>query len=120
MSSSSTHDTKRSEDVRARLNVLSEIPSNFFKAAEEWSSITYRHKTEVVGLGLVPAKNEEHLIYQTLLGAWPLALNDGKTAQSDDEWKGRVTAYLTKCIKEAKMFTTWTQPNEAYEKAVTG
>jgi len=120
MSSSSTHDTKRSEDVRARLNVLSEIPSKFFDAVKQWQSLTAQHKTEVAGLGQVPHPNEEYLVYQTLIGGWPLALNNGKTASCDEDWKNRMTAYLTKCIKEAKLYTSWTQPNEAYEKAITG
>ncbi len=99
----STHDTKRSEDVRARISVLSELPDDWAAALERWSNIS-----DVTS----PTRNDQYLIYQTLLGAWPI---DGKI---DKTFTDRIHAYLVKALKEAKVNTSWTAPNEAYESAV--
>jgi (1->4)-alpha-D-glucan 1-alpha-D-glucosylmutase len=76
MLASSTHDTKRSEDVRARINVLSEIPAEWYRAIRTWQRLNEEKKIQVAGEN-VPSANEEYFLYQTLLGAWPLTAMDG-------------------------------------------
>jgi (1->4)-alpha-D-glucan 1-alpha-D-glucosylmutase len=110
----STHDTKRSEDVRARISVLSEIPEVWKICVQGWSQLNKRYKTEVDGT-LAPDPNEEYLLYQTLIGAWPFRTLD------DDEHRNfndRIQAYMTKALKEAKIHTSWVNPNHAYDQAV--
>ena len=110
----STHDTKRSEDVRARINVLSEIPQVWKTRILRWSQLNKGYKTEVEG-ALAPDRNEEYLLYQTLIGAWPFHAPD------DDEYKNfsdRIQAYMAKALKEGKIHTSWVNPNHAYDQAV--
>jgi (1->4)-alpha-D-glucan 1-alpha-D-glucosylmutase len=95
MLASSTHDTKRSEDVRARLSLLSEIPAEWERTIHEWSTSNYTPS---------PDQNTEYLIYQTMVGAWPLE-------------KERLLAYVEKATREAKRKTSWMAPNEDFEKA---
>jgi (1->4)-alpha-D-glucan 1-alpha-D-glucosylmutase len=112
--STSTHDTKRSEDVRARINVLSEIPQDWKARILRWSALNKGYKTEVDGM-LAPDRNEEYLLYQTLIGAWPFHVLD------DHEYKNfndRIQAYMAKALKEAKIHTSWVNPNHAYDQAV--
>lgn len=114
MLASSTHDTKRSEDVRARLNVLSECPQEWEAALERWRGMNARHKTELDG-NEAPSGNEEYLLYQTLIGAWPLeSLNGGR----HEEFVARIQQFMLKALREAKINTSWTSPNEEYEAAV--
>ncbi|HEU5001583.1 MAG TPA: malto-oligosyltrehalose synthase [Actinomycetota bacterium] len=96
-----THDTKRGPDVRARLNVLSEIPDAWAGAVIEWMKHNDRHRSPQ-GAAVWPDHNLEYLLYQTLVGAWPL---------SGD----RALAYLQKAAKEAKEHTSWTDPNPEYD-----
>jgi (1->4)-alpha-D-glucan 1-alpha-D-glucosylmutase len=103
----STHDTKRSEDVRARINVLSEMPDEWRECVTQWADIN-RHD----GPPCPPGRNEEYLLYQTLLGAWPLE------EEADDAFVGRIQAYMQKASREAKVNTSWTSPNAEYESAV--
>jgi len=112
LSGTSTHDTKRSEDVRSRINVLSEIPQLWDVTAQKWSELAAKHKSPVEGLGQCPERNEEYMIYQTLVGVWPYGLK-----KADDELVDRLTNYLMKCVREAKLRTFWTQTNQAYEDA---
>lgn len=114
MITTSTHDTKRSEDVRARIAALSELPGEWRKALRRWSTINRRQKTEVDGEP-APDANEEHLIYQTLLGSWPL---EPLTKATRPAYIARIQEYLIKAIKEAKVNTSWVQPNKAWEQAV--
>ena len=102
MLSTSTHDTKRSEDVRARLAVLSERPDQWIAAVRRWSGLNERHRRNDL-----PDRNDEYLLYQTLVGAWPLELE-------------RAQAYLRKATREAKLHTSWTAPDQAYDEAVAG
>jgi len=111
MNATTTHDTKRSEDVRARINVLSELPEEWEKRLLFWSEEN-REKKRVVGGRAVPDASEEILLYQTLLGAWPL--DDAET----DSFPERVRNYMVKAIREAKVHTRWIQPNPEYERAV--
>ncbi len=110
----STHDTKRSEDVRARIAVLSELPREWRAALTRWSRLNGRKKHSVDGRQ-APDRNEEYLLYQTLLGAWPLEpLDAGQYATFRD----RIAAAMLKSVKEAKVNTSWINPNAAYEAAV--
>ena len=111
LSTTSTHDTKRGEDVRARLNVLSEVPDEWRAAIAGWRGLNRRAKTELQGVA-APDANEEYLIYQTLVGAWPF------DAESEAGFGDRVKAYLSKAMREAKVHTSWLKPDEAYEAAV--
>lgn len=114
MLATSTHDTKRSEDVRARIATLSELPSEWRKALRRWQTINRRHKREIEG-ELAPDANEEYLIYQTLLGSWPLVSME-KSERAI--YLGRIQDYIIKAIKEAKVNSSWVQPNEEWENAV--
>jgi (1->4)-alpha-D-glucan 1-alpha-D-glucosylmutase len=96
----STHDTKRSEDVRARLDILSEMPEQWAQAVRRWSEHAAPYRT-----GALPDANDEYLLYQTLAGAWPL------TAE-------RAQAYMLKAARESKRHTSWADQDEAYETAL--
>jgi (1->4)-alpha-D-glucan 1-alpha-D-glucosylmutase len=114
MLTTSTHDTKRSEDVRARLNVLSEMPAAWRLALRHWSRANLKLKQTIDGL-VVPTANDEYFIYQTLLGIWPL----GKPDQTElAQLATRMTEYLLKALREAKVHTSWINPNTIYEEAV--
>jgi (1->4)-alpha-D-glucan 1-alpha-D-glucosylmutase len=101
MLASTTHDTKRSEDVRARIALLSEIPGDWTEAVCRWAENNARHRK-----GQLPDPNTEYLLYQTLVGAWPIDLK-------------RICAYMEKAVKEAKLNTSWTAPNPVYERGLT-
>ena len=100
MLASSTHDTKRSEDVRARLNVLSEIPEKWTATVRRWAQMNSRYRRDGF-----PDRNAEYHFYQTLVGAWPLSCE-------------RLWAYMEKAVREAKQHTNWSQPNAAYEQGL--
>jgi (1->4)-alpha-D-glucan 1-alpha-D-glucosylmutase len=111
---SSTHDTKRSEDVRVRINVLSEVPERWadflMKAARE-----NKKKKSLVDGQPVPDRNTECLLYQTLVGAWPV----GPPSPEDrEEFKRRLKEYMLKAEREAKVHTSWINPYGAYEEAL--
>jgi len=95
-----THDTKRGEDVRARLALLSEIPAHWIRTVKSWYRFNKRHR--INGL---PEPNTEYFIYQTLVGAWPISLE-------------RLQAYLEKAMREAKQRTSWTRQDRDYEEKV--
>jgi (1->4)-alpha-D-glucan 1-alpha-D-glucosylmutase len=110
MSTLSTHDTKRSEDVRARINVLSEIPAKFQHEAARW------HQLNAGAVdGRAPSPNEEWLLYQTLIGVYPVEAMDRLARETFVE---RIQAYMIKAMREAKVSTSWIAPNEEHEKAV--
>ncbi|HVT08917.1 MAG TPA: malto-oligosyltrehalose synthase [Polyangia bacterium] len=117
LSASATHDTKRGEDTRARLDVLSEIPREWLAALRRWERLNRRAKPRVEDAP-VPGSNEEYFIYQTLVGVWPL---EGISAELDDAAHKtlveRVSGYLTKALREAKLHTSWVNVDEPYEKA---
>jgi (1->4)-alpha-D-glucan 1-alpha-D-glucosylmutase len=114
LSATSTHDTKRGEDVRSRINVLSEIPEEWNRAIYRWREMNRPKKARVEG-GEAPDANEEYLLYQTLLGTWPLEEADDA---AHEEYVGRIRGYMQKAIKEAKLHTSWINPDEEYERAV--
>ena len=100
MLATSTHDTKRSEDVRARLFLLSELPEQWSHAVRDWFAINERHRT-----GDLPDRNLEYHLYQVLVGAWPLD-------------QARLMTYAEKAAREAKVYTSWTNPEPHYETAL--
>ena len=111
LDASSTHDTKRSEDVRARLNTVSEMPSEWKDHLDLWSRQNAHHK-EIVKSEAVPDRNEEYFLYQTLLGVWPLDQEDGATLRK------RVQDHIIKATREAMVHTRWTRPNQPHEDAL--
>jgi len=113
----STHDTKRSEDVRARMVAISEIPQLWRASLQRWRVINRRAKQNV-DEAEAPDGNEEYLVYQTLLGTWPMESNGSAAATVGPEYIERVQAYMAKALKEAKMNTSWIQPNESWDKAM--
>jgi (1->4)-alpha-D-glucan 1-alpha-D-glucosylmutase len=114
MLTTSTHDTKRSEDVRARLNVLSEIPAAWRLQLRYWSRANRNLKQMVDGM-LVPTPNDEYFIYQTLLGIWPPGEPDA--FEIEHLWL-RLAEYFVKAVREAKVYTSWINPNKTYEDAI--
>jgi (1->4)-alpha-D-glucan 1-alpha-D-glucosylmutase len=112
MLATTTHDTKRSEDVRARLNLLSEIPVEWSRQASLWSRLNTANRTRLEG-ERAPDRNDELLFYQSLLGVWPI----GATA-ADEDLVARLGDYMAKAAKEAKLHTSWINPNDAYDRAL--
>jgi (1->4)-alpha-D-glucan 1-alpha-D-glucosylmutase len=110
MNATSTHDTKRGEDVRARINVLSEIPDEWAEHVVKWHAINGRYKQWLKGRE-VPDRNDEYFLYQSLIGAWPGA------EEPDPDFLNRMQAYMIKAVREAKVHTEWLKPDTAYEKA---
>jgi (1->4)-alpha-D-glucan 1-alpha-D-glucosylmutase len=110
-----THDTKRGEDVRARINVLSEVPELWSAEVRRWRAIARRFKREVDGQA-APDRNDEYLLFQTLVGAWPQRDAD----ESLEVFTDRIRAYMEKATKEAKVHTSWVNPYVAYDDAVRG
>jgi (1->4)-alpha-D-glucan 1-alpha-D-glucosylmutase len=117
LSATSTHDTKRNEDVRARLNVLSEIPTKWYRALLRWRKLNQDYKTQVDGLE-APDSNDEYLIYQTIIGAWPLAPQAFLIPERLNQFARRIEGDTIKAIREAKAHTSWVSPNEEYERGV--
>jgi (1->4)-alpha-D-glucan 1-alpha-D-glucosylmutase len=109
-----THDTKRSEDVRARLDVLSEIPDEWRECLNRWSRINKSKKSNQEKQW-VPDRNEEYLLYQTLLGVWP---NTPMNDKEQEVFKNRIRDYMLKATREAKVHTSWISPNFLYEDAL--
>ncbi|MEW6108569.1 MAG: malto-oligosyltrehalose synthase [Nitrospirota bacterium] len=108
----STHDSKRSEDVRARINVLSEIPEEWKKRLLLWDRLN-RKKKLIVDNRRVPDRNEEYLLYQTLIGAWPINIEN-----EYEDFKKRIKEYMIKALREAKINTSWINPDAIYEEAL--
>jgi (1->4)-alpha-D-glucan 1-alpha-D-glucosylmutase len=112
----STHDTKRSEDVRARIDVLSERPKEWRAALRRWARWNRKHKRSVDGQP-APSANEEYFLYQTLLGVWPFEADLDDAAY--DDLISRVDAYMRKALNEAKVHSSWVNTNEPYAAAVS-
>ncbi|MBI2821201.1 MAG: malto-oligosyltrehalose synthase [Acidobacteria bacterium] len=117
----STHDCKRGEDVRARINVLSEIPEEWRSAIGRWARWNARHKT-MVDDWPAPDRNEEYLLYQTLVGAWPEPCAPAGPLGAEElaDFRQRILAYMQKATREAKVHTSWINPHEEYDAAVAG
>jgi len=114
LSTTSTHDTKRSEDIRARLNVLSELPGAWRQAASRWARANRRGRSTIDGQSY-PSRNEEYLLYQTLVGTWPL---DAMNEAEERVYRERIVAYMHKAMREAKVFTSWLNPSDDHETAM--
>jgi (1->4)-alpha-D-glucan 1-alpha-D-glucosylmutase len=120
--STNTHDTKRSADIRSRLEALSEIPDEWDRCVRRWRRLNDKHR-EIVGGRMAPDTNSEYLLYQTLVALWPPARADHRVDDVPDRaWlesaRERLTRYMLKAGREAKLRTTWTDPDTAYEQAV--
>jgi (1->4)-alpha-D-glucan 1-alpha-D-glucosylmutase len=109
-----THDTKRGEDTRQRINVLSEIPREWAERVRAWARMNKKKKTVIDGVE-APERNEEYLLYQTLVGAWP---SEPMDERGRDTFIGRIRDYLLKASREAKVNTSWINPNGKYEEAL--
>jgi (1->4)-alpha-D-glucan 1-alpha-D-glucosylmutase len=109
MNATSTHDTKRSEDVRARINVISEIPEQWEAQVRAWCELNRAYKRELNGQA-VPDANDEYFLYQTLVGAFPFS--EGEYP----EFVGRIKRYAVKAVREAKVHTAWLRPDTDYEE----
>ena len=103
LNATSTHDTKRGEDVRARLNILSEIPDDWISKVNEWRELTLSTKSDA------PDANDEYFIYQTLVGSYPL------DTEHEAEYASRLEEYVQKALREGKRRSNWSSPNEKYE-----
>ncbi len=115
----STHDTKRSEDVRARINVLSEMADDWWAAVARWGRLNEpNRKARGEDEQAIPDANEEYLLYQTLVGAWPLRPGASGPEESAAFVK-RIQDYMLKALHEAKVHTSWINPNAEYDEAVT-
>jgi malto-oligosyltrehalose synthase/4-alpha-glucanotransferase len=108
INATATHDTKRGEDVRARLNILSDVPEEWMQNVSRWQLMNAGSKDNQM-----PDANDEYFIYQTIAGAYPMP------GSSDDDFCRRLTEYMIKALREAKEHSNWSQPDEAYEKATT-
>ena len=107
MTATATHDTKRGEDARARLMALTEIPGEWTSAVARWKVLNAPHLV-IEGEMRAPSATFEYMLYQALLGAWPLGARD-------DTFVERMQAYALKAAREGKQETSWLNPNEAYE-----
>ena len=111
-----THDHKRGEDVRTRISALTELGPEWRRRVRRWATLNARKKQQVQGVS-GPGRNDEYLIYQTLVGAWPNELTDPKDP-AIATFAERMVDYLTKAAREAKVHSSWANPSEGYETAV--
>ncbi len=116
MLASATHDHKRGEDVRARLHALSELAPEWRRRVRRFALLNRSRRQEIAGRR-VPSRNDEYLLYQTLIGAWPLEI-DAPDALAASDFAERIGAYMIKALREAKLETSWTAPDAAYEDGV--
>ncbi|WP_201830160.1 malto-oligosyltrehalose synthase [Microvirga zambiensis] len=116
MIATTTHDTKRGEDARARLLALSELPEEWSEALALWRELASSHLSNL-GDSTAPDANDQVILLQALLGAWPLALLQGTDAKQLASFRERIEGYLMKALREAKRHTSWVHPNETYEQA---
>ncbi len=114
MLTTSTHDTKRGEDARARISVLSEMPAEWRTAISRWARANASATTMVRGEP-APGRSDQYLYYQALLGAWPPGLSEQPPAEFVDRMRG----YMKKAVKEKKTRTSWINPSEEYDAAVS-
>jgi (1->4)-alpha-D-glucan 1-alpha-D-glucosylmutase len=107
----STHDTKRSEDVRARMVAISELPQLWRRSIQRWRLLNRKWK-RTIDEAQAPDPNEEYLLYQTLLGTWPVNTHSQAEQSASAEYVARIQAYMAKALNEAKLNTSWIRPNE--------
>ncbi len=117
MLASATHDHKRGEDVRARISGLSELAPEWRRRVRRFALLNRSRRREIAGRR-VPSRNDEYLLYQTVLGAWPFEV-DSPDALAGSDFADRIVGYMIKALREAKQETSWTAPDAAYEEGVT-
>lgn len=118
MLATSTHDTKRGEDARARLSVLSELPDAWRKHASDWMRMNARHRTKIHSLW-APDRNDEYLFYQAALGAWPMEFASAPVPETAPAaFVQRINTFMQKAIREAKVHTSWIDQDPGYSDAV--
>lgn len=113
----STHDNKRSADVRARISVLTEVPEQWRNAVARWRRMN-RGKRKKLYRAFAPSRKDEYLLYQTLIGTWPLGAVEQREV-APPEYIERIQSYMLKAVREAKRDTSWNNPDEAYEQALS-
>jgi (1->4)-alpha-D-glucan 1-alpha-D-glucosylmutase len=116
MLATSTHDNKRSEDVRARIDVLTEMPAAWRLLLRRWSRMN-RSRKQMINDDLAPSRNDEYLLYQILIGSLPLNDCEGEALV---RYRERIEAYMLKAVREAKVHTSWINADEGYESAMLG
>jgi (1->4)-alpha-D-glucan 1-alpha-D-glucosylmutase len=114
LSATATHDTKRGEDTRARIDVLSEMPGPWQQALSRWSRLNKKHRVQQ-DEDVIPDRNEEYFLYQTLIGAWP---SDDTESERYAVFVQRIQDYVQKALHEAKVHTSWINPNPAHDEGV--
>ena len=120
MLATSTHDTKRGEDMRARLAVLSEMPGEWGHSVTRWAQLNTRRRTNL-GAQVVPDRNDEYFLYQTLVGTWPVELLEGPLEGAAlQQFLERIEQYVVKALREAKRHSSWANPNLDYEERTLG
>jgi (1->4)-alpha-D-glucan 1-alpha-D-glucosylmutase len=119
MLSTATHDTKRGEDARMRIDVLSEIPTEWGRHVRRWATLNHRRKV-IVNDEPAPTANDEYLLYQTLVGSWPMEFHDegDLEPQAVASFRERIFTYMIKAVREAKTHSSWINPNSEYEDAL--
>jgi (1->4)-alpha-D-glucan 1-alpha-D-glucosylmutase len=117
MLAGATHDHKRGEDVRARISALSELPAEWRRRVRRFALLN-RSRRQEIGGRRVPSRNDEYLLYQTLIGAWPFEVQAPDDLARGD-FTDRIVAYMIKALREAKLETSWSAPDTAYEEGVT-
>ncbi|MGI8819735.1 MAG: malto-oligosyltrehalose synthase [Chthoniobacterales bacterium] len=117
MLTTSTHDTKRSEDTRARMVAIAELAQPWRTFVQRWRTINRRAKRQIDETE-APDANEEYLLYQTLLGTWPVDEEGAAVASATPQYIERIQAYMAKALNEAKVNTSWIQPNEQWDGAM--
>jgi (1->4)-alpha-D-glucan 1-alpha-D-glucosylmutase len=119
MLATATHDTKRGEDARMRINVLSEMPTEWGRHVRRWATLNHRRKS-VVNDQPAPTANDEYLLYQALVGSWPPEFHDVAELepQSVGRFRERLSTYMIKAVREAKTHSSWINPNSEYEDAL--
>ncbi len=117
MLATATHDTKRGEDARARLAVLSECPDEWRRQVTSWSRLLRARLGDIEGRA-PPDRNDEYMIYQMLVGSWPMDMLDGLSPDAREAYQARMEAALEKSLRESKRHSTWTAPDAEYEQGV--
>jgi (1->4)-alpha-D-glucan 1-alpha-D-glucosylmutase len=119
MTTTGTHDTKLGEDVRARINLISEMPDEWGREVSRWMRINRPHR-QIIDGDPAPDRNDEYRLYQVLLGAWPIDEASAVPPRAAPELVERISAYMLKAVREAKVHTSWLTTNQPYEDALTG
>jgi (1->4)-alpha-D-glucan 1-alpha-D-glucosylmutase len=114
----STHDTKRSEDVRARMVAISELPLVWRRSLSRWRTLN-RPSKQIIDDAEAPDRNEEYLLYQILLGTWPTEPFGEMPDDAREKYIDRIRQYMAKALKEAKVNTSWIRPNEQWDSAMS-